>query len=200
MIVQAIIAVGVPSDAHKTHHNYVFGKDGGLPWDNVPGDLKHFREFTGEYPMIMGAATFKSLPKKLPGRSHIVLSRGGSDVLSKDGHSPEAIVRNLDDAISIASDMAECCTIIGGAGIVLDALRGGYVDKLSLTKFVMHQTLDEIGADVVIDSGELDQAMSGSFTYSMWWAGRYVMYTRRQILPDHKQVEEIWSCTYEAVP
>ncbi len=53
------------------------GKDGTLPWPKLPSDLKAFKELTMGHPVLMGSATYESLPKSvrpLPGRLNIVLS------------------------------------------------------------------------------------------------------------------------------
>jgi dihydrofolate reductase len=55
--------------------NGVIGRDGTLPW-HLPQDLKRFKALTLGAPMIMGRKTFESLPGLLPGRRHIVLTRG----------------------------------------------------------------------------------------------------------------------------
>jgi dihydrofolate reductase len=55
--------------------NGIIGKDGALPW-HIPADLKRFKALTMGKPMIMGRKTFESLPGLLPGRRHIVLTRG----------------------------------------------------------------------------------------------------------------------------
>jgi dihydrofolate reductase len=55
--------------------NGVIGRDGALPW-RLPEDLKRFKALTMGAPMIMGRKTFESLPRLLPGRRHIVLTRG----------------------------------------------------------------------------------------------------------------------------
>ncbi len=89
--------------------NGVIGRDGKLPW-HLPADLRHFKEVTMGTPMIMGRRTFESLPKLLPGRRHIVLTRDGE--WRPDGvevaHSPE-------EAITLAN--AAFVSIIGGAEI-----------------------------------------------------------------------------------
>ena len=53
------------------------GFEGDMPWGrNLPRDLKHFKETTMGYPIVMGRKTFESLPKgALPGRLNIVISR-----------------------------------------------------------------------------------------------------------------------------
>ena len=89
--------------------NGVIGKDGALPW-HIPADLRHFKDVTMGTPMIMGRKTFESLPKLLPGRRHIVLTRdrawaaAGADVV----HSAEEALARAD---------SERVTVIGGAEI-----------------------------------------------------------------------------------
>ena len=54
--------------------NNELGKDNKLIW-NLPNDLKFFKNMTMDKEIIMGSNTFYSLPKLLPGRKHIVLTR-----------------------------------------------------------------------------------------------------------------------------
>ena len=59
--------------------NGVIGREGALPW-RIPADLKRFKALTMGAPMIMGRKTFESLPGLLPGRRHIVLTRGDRQI------------------------------------------------------------------------------------------------------------------------
>jgi dihydrofolate reductase len=87
--------------------NGVIGKDGALPW-RIPADLKRFKALTMGKPMIMGRKTFESLPGLLPGRRHIVLTRGNWRAQSAEvAHDAEA-------AFALAGDYA---FVIGGAEI-----------------------------------------------------------------------------------
>ena len=55
----------------------IIGRDGTLPW-HVPEDMAHFRDLTRGHAVIMGRATWASLPPRfrpLPGRDNIVLTR-----------------------------------------------------------------------------------------------------------------------------
>lgn len=55
----------------------VIGDGTDMPW-HLPEDLKHFKETTLGMPVIMGRATWESIPEKfrpLPGRDNYVLSR-----------------------------------------------------------------------------------------------------------------------------
>lgn len=57
--------------------NGVIGIDGKLPW-NLTSDLEHFKRLTGHDAVLMGRATWDSLPARrrpLPGRLNLVLTR-----------------------------------------------------------------------------------------------------------------------------
>ncbi len=54
--------------------NGVIGVNNTLPW-HLPEDLKHFKNTTLGYPIIMGRNTWVSLGRPLPGRRNIVVSR-----------------------------------------------------------------------------------------------------------------------------
>lgn len=90
--------------------NGVIGHDGGLPW-HLPADLRHFKALTMAKPMIMGRKTFESFPSPLPGRRHIVLTRGNG------WNAPGAeVVHSPDEALATAGAEAEIA-VIGGAEI-----------------------------------------------------------------------------------
>jgi len=54
--------------------NRAIGRKGDLPW-RQRSDLRMFKEKTMDSNIIMGRKTWDSLPGKLPGREHFVLSR-----------------------------------------------------------------------------------------------------------------------------
>lgn len=54
--------------------NRVIGRDGTLPW-HLPEDFRWFKQLTSGHLVVMGRKTFDSLPKALPGRVNIVLTR-----------------------------------------------------------------------------------------------------------------------------
>ncbi|MBB1127242.1 dihydrofolate reductase [Thiospirillum jenense] len=92
-------------------HNGVIGHANALPW-HLPADLLRFKQLTMGKPMIMGRRTFCSLPKVLPGRQHIVLTR------DLDFQAPNSVLitNHLDDAIKLAGQVPEIM-IIGGASV-----------------------------------------------------------------------------------
>jgi dihydrofolate reductase len=102
--------------------NGVIGCDGTLPW-HIPADLKRFKALTMGSPMIMGRKTFESLPGLLPGRRHIVLTRGD---WSADGAE---IARDRDSGVALAGGHA---FVIGGAEIL--ALFEPLAERFELTE------------------------------------------------------------------
>jgi dihydrofolate reductase len=89
--------------------NGAIGRNGTLPW-HIPADLKHFKAVTLGTPMIMGRKTFESLPGLLPGRRHIVLTRGTG--WSADGAE---VAHSVEEAVALAG--GERISVIGGADI-----------------------------------------------------------------------------------
>ena len=95
--------------------NGVIGRAGELPW-RLPDDLRHFRELTTGHTIIMGRRTWESLPRALPGRQNIVVSRRGD--VRADG---AIVTKSLDDALArVACPAPAFC--IGGGELFRDAL------------------------------------------------------------------------------
>ena len=107
-------------------HNHVIGKGGVMPW-HIPEDLKHFKQTTLGYPVIMGRKTWESLPPRfrpLPGRTNIVISRQNDflgDFLASHASSDLHVVPSLQAALDMTSSNDEVW-IIGGAQIYAQAL------------------------------------------------------------------------------
>ena len=105
--------------------NGVIGKDNKMPW-HLSEDLKRFKALTMGRPMIMGRKTWESLPGRLPGRPHIVVT-----------HNPDyraegaTVVGSLVDALAAAGDTDEVF-VIGGAQLYAQAV--AIADRLQLTE------------------------------------------------------------------
>jgi dihydrofolate reductase len=104
--------------------NGAIGLNGGLPW-RLPADMKHFKAVTTGTAMVMGRRTFESLPRLLPGRRHIVLTR--DPAWRADG--AEA-ARTPDEALALAGD--EPVSVIGGTAVI--ALFLPRADTIELTE------------------------------------------------------------------
>lgn len=88
--------------------NGVIGAANALPW-RLPDDLKHFRALTTGHAVIMGRKTWESLPRPLPGRQNIVVTRQSGYVAA----GAETAV-SLDDAMARVRMPAPAFCIGGG--------------------------------------------------------------------------------------
>lgn len=86
------------------------GRDNQLPW-HLPDDLRHFKALTLGKPVLMGRRTAESLGRALPGRSNLVLTRGGRAPF--DGMRAVASPQAALD-IARAEQATELCVIGGG--------------------------------------------------------------------------------------
>ena len=105
--------------------NGVIGARGKLPW-HLPEDMKHLKRLTLNHPVIMGRRTWESLPKPLPDRENIVISR-------KPGfEAPGAsIATSVEAAIALCAG-EPVAFVIGGTEIYAAALP--LADGLVLTE------------------------------------------------------------------
>lgn len=109
--------------------NNVIGKNGSLPW-RLPEDLKFFKDITStsSKTMIMGRKTFESLPKVLPGRKHIILTRNKNFKINDEQVSVIYDIKNLQPYIEASEEYF----VIGGAEIFKQLLP--YADRIYLTR------------------------------------------------------------------
>lgn len=94
----------------------IIGRDGTLPW-HLPEDLQRFKELTIGASVVMGRATWESLPasvRPLPGRRNIVLSRAAGYAAAG-----AEVFASLEEALdAVAGDV----WVIGGASVYAEAL------------------------------------------------------------------------------
>lgn len=104
--------------------NGVIGKDGGLPW-HISADLKRFKALTMGTVLVMGRKTFDSLPKLLPGRRHIVLTRNSewSNIWVEVAYGVDGVIAELKGSPA---------SVIGGAEIF--ELFLPHADRIELTE------------------------------------------------------------------
>lgn len=100
----------------------------------IPSDMKRLKEFTTGHPLVMGRKTFESLGRRLPNRSHIVISRDPASM--KDlAFQPDVVVASLEEGLEIAKTFpgAEEIFIFGGGQVFTEAVEKDLVDRLYLT-------------------------------------------------------------------
>lgn len=108
--------------------NNIIGGDNTLLW-RIPEDLGRFKENTMNHTIIMGRKTFESLPKVLPGRHHVILTRDKTYAVdSKD----VTIVHSLEEILGNYNNIEEEVFIIGGGELY--NLTFPYCKKIYLTK------------------------------------------------------------------
>lgn len=103
------------------------GKNGEIPW-HYPEDLKHFREKTTGYSVLMGRKTYESLPedfRPLPERENIVLTRSNPEF-----DESVKIVNSLEEAYQSAENQK--IFIAGGSSVYEQTLADA--DKMILTR------------------------------------------------------------------
>ncbi|HCN85291.1 MAG TPA: dihydrofolate reductase [Sphingobacteriaceae bacterium] len=100
------------------------GKNNQLPW-YLPADLKHFREFTIGYPVIMGRKTFDSVEKPLAKRRNIVITTQNLEIEGCE------VVHSINEAIEKCKG-EERIAIVGGATIFEQSM--DLVDVIHFTR------------------------------------------------------------------
>jgi dihydrofolate reductase len=156
--------------------NGIIGAKGGMPW-RLKSDMARFKALTIGKPVVMGRKTFESLPRPLPGRTNIVITRdadyraAGAVVTTSSANAYE-IARG--DALR--RSVAEIA-VIGGAEIYRQWL--DRADRLEITE--VHARPD---GDTVFD---IDKAEWEEVARVRHPAGRddsadfsYVTYRRRR--------------------
>lgn len=109
--------------------NNIIGNDNKLIW-HLSNDLKRFKELTIGHHVIMGRKTFESMPRSLPNRTNVIVTR------KKDYLAENAIVTNsLHEALSVASEDSQPF-IIGGGEIYKIAMN--ICDRIELTRVHHH--------------------------------------------------------------
>jgi dihydrofolate reductase len=123
--------------------NNALGKNNDLLW-HLPDDFKRFKALTTGHPIIMGRKTFESLPKLLPNRKHIIITK------QKNYTKEECtIVNSLKDAL-LEVPSNQDAYVIGGGEIYQQAI--AIAHKLEITK--VHHTFD---ADVFFPEIKMEE-------------------------------------------
>ena len=90
--------------------NNALGKDNKLIW-HLSDDLKHFKNLTKGHHVIMGRKTFESMPKALPNRTNVIITRQQGYV-AENAH----VVDSIEAALALAQE-DDRPFIIGGGEI-----------------------------------------------------------------------------------
>ena len=112
------------------------GKDGGLPWPKLRGDLQHFKRITStasegrRNAIVMGRKTWESKEvagKPLPNRLNVVVSRGALEV-------PAGVVVAPSIDAALSTDGVETIFVVGGAGLIREVIERADLRFVYLTR------------------------------------------------------------------
>lgn len=106
--------------------NGVMGHNLKLPW-KLSDDLKHFKKETLNSAIIMGKNTYKSLPRLLPDREHIVLST------KIEGNEKISVFSSIKNVVDYLKDTYEHAYVIGGAKLAEQFLKYSLIDEMIIT-------------------------------------------------------------------
>lgn len=131
--------------------NGVIG-DGKLLLWRVPEDLKHFQHLTTGNTVIMGRRTWESLPKPLPNRLNVVITRN-PDFKAVGG----MVVGSLSEALKIAENEGyETAYVIGGAQIYRQAIEIAEELVVTYLNLDVRDGRDRVGARGLVYAPKID--------------------------------------------
>lgn len=126
--------------------NRAIGRGNAMPW-HLPGDFRHFKALTMGKPLLMGRKTAQSLGRALPGRTNLVLTRGGQVPFA--GMQAVASLEQA-QALARAQGAEELCVIGGGQVYALALPRAA-------TMHLTHVDTEVEGADAFFPAWKAGQ-------------------------------------------
>ncbi|WP_435072811.1 dihydrofolate reductase [Halorubrum sp. HHNYT27] len=81
--------------------NRVIGNEGGVPWPDLPEDVRQYRARVANSPVVLGRRTFESMRGDLPGSRQIVVSR----TLDTVDEPTATVVDGVDAALALAREL-----------------------------------------------------------------------------------------------
>lgn len=134
----------------------VLGKDGGMPW-HVPEDLAHFVEVTTPHPIIIGRATWDSIPPRFrpfANRFTIVLTRDDTWQPNPASTPERSVMRagTPEEALTIAREHASKGVVVIGGGEQIFTLF-----EEAITEYVVTEL------DVVVDGDRKPPAITSDW-------------------------------------
>jgi dihydrofolate reductase len=153
------------------------GRNNELGFENkllchIPGDIKHFKSYTTNKVVVMGANTFLSIGRPLPGRKNVVItSKSLLGVI---------VAENVQSALSIEYCYDEI-VVIGGASVYKQTI--DLADKLLITHVDAEFTADTFFPAIDLTKWMINSIIEGSDeTYKY----RFVEYIRNESSGDTK--------------
>ncbi|MDR0482288.1 MAG: dihydrofolate reductase [Cellulomonadaceae bacterium] len=152
----------------------VIGAANAIPW-HVPEDFAHFKNLTRGHPVVMGLATWNSLPRKpLPGRTNVILAPATAEVeFPEAGGDGIVVEHSLEAALRVAAQApgGELTWVMGGATVYQQVLDAGLADRLEVTDVDLAVAGDTFAP--VVDPEAWREAARGPWEESVKGGVRY---------------------------
>lgn len=124
----------------------IIGLDGAMPW-HYPADMKRFKRLTMGGVVVMGRKTWLTLPKGLPGRRCIVVSR---DFPLADSAPDCDVFPNLDHALQSAHDGPPRQVWVCGGEAIYRAVLEGFAGGVGAVDLTLLPEIEPPAADAVV--------------------------------------------------
>lgn len=122
-----------------TDDNGGIGKNNKLPWPFNRKDMQEFIKVTNNTILVMGKNTWFSLPNKLQGRVHIVLSSQPLGKLANhNGEYPDIVINYNESLNDIESTLKHVCDLYEVYTISIIGGKHAYEMLLPLTDTIYH--------------------------------------------------------------
>ena len=154
----------------------VIGNNGEIPW-RISEDMKRFKQFTLNHPVIMGRKTYESIPERfrpLPDRTNIVVSKT---------LNPEMkgilVARTIEDALTLAQancSQGEPAYVIGGEQIYRVTINRDETTRLEITEVKVTYEGDAFFPEINPDIWKEANRVRGE---NRWYD--FVSYVRRTV-------------------
>ena len=156
-MIKAVFALGVASDFHN-HGIYAFGKDNDLPWGKIPEDFASFKEKTVGAVCVMGAKTYQSLPRNLPGRAMVAIGDTSRVCQNKSGELPDMLLSE-DDWLQVVKRIYpdQDIAVIGGLHFILKQI--DIFDEVHINFLMLTSEYDTIDPTVYVSDVMLDDSL-----------------------------------------
>jgi len=172
----------------------VFGNADKLPWSqHIKKDMQVFKEFTNNCVLVMGRKTFESLPCKLRGLPHYVITSemNRSNITNKKGENPDFVHIDIESTCIAAAEYSahplntttDVC-IIGGASVLKDAAK--FVDEAMITKVYFNNTERYYDAPKYIDIDSIEESLSNNHFIALENTKKY-----KYTLNDDGEIKEL---------
>ncbi|MBU3228251.1 dihydrofolate reductase [Clostridium algidicarnis] len=152
-------------------NNNAIGKDNDL-LVKIPRDLKRFKDITTGHTMILGRKNFQSLPRVLPNRHHIVLTRDKDFKVEDDRVT---VIHSTEDLKPYIESKEEYFVVGGGQ---IYKLLLPYTDKVYITKVNATLYADTFFPDLKEDQWEITHKEKGIRDEQNPYDYEYINYKR----------------------